>query len=201
MPYTVARPIRRDVSLAAACLALVLAAVGFAAPAARADSSSCTAPALSQPFLGWGDSNQYALVPGESADNFDGTGWTLLRGAQIVTTTLADGSTGQVLDLPSGSVAVSPPVCLASNYPTARTMIQNVGNGGGGVAVVSRDLDSRAIEPLQTLNAGSSWSLSQPFNTLSENFEGWNQFQFAFIAYGQAAEYQLYNFYVDPYSR
>src|ERR1700733_5298612 len=67
------------------------------------DTSSCTAPTLSQPFLAWGDTNWYALAPGETADDFAGAGWTLKGGAKIVTATLEDGTTGSVLDLPGGS--------------------------------------------------------------------------------------------------
>ncbi len=162
---------------------------------------SCTSPVLSQVFQAWGDSNLYTLTPGESADNFDGGGWMLMHGAQIVTTTLNDGSTGQVLDLPSGSIAVSPPVCSASNYTSARTMIQNVGNDGGGVGFISRDLTSGTMEPFQQMSAGSSWSLSDPVTTLSGDFTGWHEVRFAFIAYGHGTEFQLYNLYLDPYSR
>src|ERR1700748_2510925 len=71
------------------------------------DTSWCMSPLLTQPFSGAKDSNWYTLMPGESSGGFDGTGWTLSGGAKIVTTTEADGSTGTVLDLPSGSTAVS----------------------------------------------------------------------------------------------
>ena len=67
-----------------------------------------------KPLLSFGDSNWYTLTPGESLDNFDGGGWTLTGGAQIQTTDLADGQTGSVLDLPSGSTAVSPTICVDS---------------------------------------------------------------------------------------
>ena len=101
-----------------------------AAPASAAttnplDTSMCSNPTLSQPFLSVGDHNWYTLMPGESADSFAGGGWTLSGGAKIVTTKLADGTTGSVLDLPSGLKAVSPVICVTSAYPTARTTVRN----------------------------------------------------------------------------
>ena len=90
------------------------------------DTSGCSAPQLSQPLLSVGDSNWYTMTPGETVDNFDGSGWTLTGGAQIKTTTLADGHTGSVLDLPSGSKAVSPTMCVNTGYQTVRTDVRNV---------------------------------------------------------------------------
>jgi hypothetical protein len=95
----------------------VLLAAFAAAPsqAAVPDASTCSTQAFSQPFLSAGDSNWYTLVPGQSSGSFDGAGWTLSAGARVVSTTLADGSTASVLDLPSGSKAVSPTICVTSD--------------------------------------------------------------------------------------
>jgi hypothetical protein len=107
-----------------------LVAAFAAAPAQAAvspvDTSICSNPVLSQPFVSAGDFNWYMLMPGETPGNFDGSGWTLSGGAKIVTTTIADGSTASVLDLPSGSRAVSPTICVTSAYPTARAMVRDV---------------------------------------------------------------------------
>ncbi|MDQ6816833.1 MAG: hypothetical protein M3018_05420, partial [Actinomycetota bacterium] len=88
-------------------------------------TSGCSAPQLSQPFLSASDLNWYTLLPGESPDAFVGSGWTLTGGANIVTTQLADGHIGSVLDLPSGSMAISPVVCVQSDYTSARTLMRN----------------------------------------------------------------------------
>jgi hypothetical protein len=95
----------------------VVSATG--ASPALADATSCTTPTLTQPFLSAGDTNLYTLAPGESADSFDGSGWTLLGQAKIVSTRLADGATGNVLDIPGGSVAISPPMCVDLTYQTS----------------------------------------------------------------------------------
>ncbi|MGO9976277.1 MAG: hypothetical protein ACLP01_26425 [Solirubrobacteraceae bacterium] len=91
-----------------------------------ASTAGCTPPALTEPFSAFGDANQYALVPGESADSFTGSGRKLLGGPKIVTSKLYEGTSGSVLDLPSGSIAVSPATCVTSSYTTARTMVRNL---------------------------------------------------------------------------
>jgi hypothetical protein len=70
-------------------LALGLAIAGFAVtpafaatnPLSSVDTSWCTNPLLSRPFVSDGDTNEYMLVPGQSPGEFDGTGWTLTGGA------------------------------------------------------------------------------------------------------------------------
>ena len=165
----------------------------------------CNAQAFLQPFTAFGDNGFYTLMPGESADNFDGTGWTLAGGAQTVTTTLDDGSTGQVLDLPSGSSAVSPLMCVRSNYPTARTMIRDL-DGAPGVQVYDSYAGTKTWE--KPRNSGKlhgksrAWTLSDNFNLQPYHvWPGWEVVRFAFVATGNNAEYQLYNLYVDPHLR
>ena len=170
----------------------------------------CTAPSLSQPFLAWGDSNWYALAPGETADNFTGGGWTLTGGAKIVTTTLKDGTTGAVLDLPRGSSATSPTICLTSDFPTARTMVRNVsGSNGGSVGFsVSYAGTSSQNDPVQTgtfKTTGSSgvsgdWALSDPANLDPSTTPGWQLMQITLTANG-TKESQVYNLYNDPMQR
>lgn len=164
------------------------------------DTTSCAAPALVQPFLSWKDQNDYTLAPGESNDSFDGTGWTLIGGASIEAKTLADGQTGDVLDLPSGSYAVSPPMCVASDYPTARTMLQTSGDAqlGAGVFYAA----NKAAQQLQLSGimqgSGSGFTLSAPLQVHPGNLAGWQQVQFLFGATGTKGDAQVYNFYVDP---
>src|SRR5438477_9933584 len=116
---------RRFVGLGVAVASLAL----FPGQAAAA---TCPNSLFSQPLLSFGDAGWYTLAPGESVDNFAGTGWSLSGGARIVTTTLADGARGAVLDLPAGGAAVSPPTCVTNDYPTARALVRNV-TGGWGV--------------------------------------------------------------------
>ena len=78
------------------------------ASAAPAPSTGLPGEDFSQPFLSFGDEASTRSPRVRAPDNFDGTGWILNGGASIVTTTLDDGSTGQVLDLPAGSIGRQP---------------------------------------------------------------------------------------------
>src|SRR5947209_5968211 len=111
-------------------LLTAIIACGVSAPAMAAtttvDTSWCSNPTVSQYLSPFKDSNWYSYMPGESNDSFDGSGWTLSGGASLKTVTLADGQTGTVLDLPSGSKAVSPAICVNNSYPTARTRVRDL---------------------------------------------------------------------------
>jgi hypothetical protein len=163
-------------------------------------SSACAGEQFSQPFLAFGDSNFYAPVPGESADSFDGAGWTLSGGASIVTTTLADGSQGHVLDLPAGSSAVSPAMCVSTGYPFGRMMTQVVGGANGpslvtlGISGVGGNGQSRQ---LPVSGNSSTWGLSQVVPVAPGN-PGTQQVTFTFTAAPNSTELQVYNLYVDP---
>jgi hypothetical protein len=187
------------------------AAVPAQAATTSVDTSMCTTPALSQPFLAWGDTNWYALAAGQTPDNFNGAGWVLSGGAKIVTTTLADGSTGSVLDLPGGSLAVSPTICLTSAYPNARMMVANLsGSNGGNVAFsVSYAGTSSATSPLQTGtfkttgNGGvnGSFLLSGSVALDPSSASGWQPMQITLAPSGpKKSEFQVYNLYLDPRS-
>jgi hypothetical protein len=191
------------------CLGLAISAVAAAAfpgqAAASVDTSMCPAnPVLSQPFLPLGDSNQYTLVPGQSFDNFDGGGWQLNGGATITQTTLADGTTGSVLDLPSGSKAVSPIICVTSSYPTARTMVRDVKGSEGVFFYVSYEGTSTWSTPKNTGQVhgnNTSWTLATPVNMQPYNTSGWQPVRITLIPGGKASDFQIYNLYVDPHMK
>jgi hypothetical protein len=191
----------------AAGLAMILGSL-MAAPAQAAtssvDTSMCSNPLLSQPFLASGDSKWYTLMPGESADNFAGNGWQLSGGAKIVATKLADGTTGSVLDLPSGSKAVSPIVCVTSSYPTARTMVRNVKGSEGVFFYVSYEGTSTWNTPKNTGQVhgnNTAWTLSDPVNLQPYNITGWQPMRITLIPGGNTSDFQIYNLYVDPRMR
>jgi hypothetical protein len=188
-------------------LAILLASL-MAAPAQAAtssvDTSMCSNPLLSQPFLAWGDSNWYMLMPGERADTFDGSGWQLSGGAKIITTTLADGTTSSVLDLPSGSKAVSPTICVTASYPTARTMVRDVKGSEGILFSVSYEGTSTWNTPKNTGQVhgkSTAWTLSDPVNLQPYNVSGWQPMRITLIPGGTTSDFQIYNLYVDPRMR
>lgn len=178
---------------------------GVAVAGVTVAGANCTTPVLSEPFLSWGDSNLYTLAPGQSAGGFNGSGWTLATGASVTSTTLLNGSTGSVLDLPPGSLALSAPVCVQSDYPTARTMIQSSPGGHVAVGVVYADaLGGSGVteSALQSdvsgnITGSSTWAPSVAFQVHPGNLSGWQVVQFVF-ANTSKRDVQLYDFYVDP---
>jgi hypothetical protein len=182
-------------------IATVASGSAHAATTSTVDTSWCATPTLSQPFTPFHDTNYYTLVPGESAQGFDGTGWQLSGGAQIITTTLADGSTGQVLDLPSGSKAVSPPMCVTSDFPTARTMVRDVKGSEGVFFYVAYQGTKTWENPKNTGQVHgkqTSWSVSDPVNVQPSGQPGWQPVTFTLQAGGKTSDFQVYDFYVDP---
>ncbi|MBV9604797.1 MAG: hypothetical protein JO027_06810 [Solirubrobacterales bacterium] len=190
------RIIRRGLGLA---VLLATVAGGSAQAAAPAQTSACSQPGytFSQPFISLGDSNWYTLVPGQSQDSFIGTGWTLTGGAKLVTTTLADGSVGTVLDLPAGATAVSPPMCVNSQYPDARVDLRQLGNGAALHAYVAYTGGKSQGQSSGALNGSSTWSVSRAFQLHAGNLVGWQDAQYTFV--GDKGEAQVYDFYVDPH--
>jgi hypothetical protein len=163
------------------------------------DTSTCVAPTPTQPFLSAGDSNWYTLAPGETPGSFDGGGWTLSAGASIQA---GQNSTGSVLDLPSGSQAISPPMCVSTDYPTARTMARNV-SGTQSVQVLVAYAGAKSESKAQNVGAvggQSAWTLSDAFNIDPGDLPGWQLVRFTFVG-SKKSDTQVYDFYVDPHMR
>src|SRR6185312_15433579 len=93
---------------------------------ASVDTSACAKHTLSQSLMGGKDFNWYAMTPGMSAGTFNSAGWTLTNGATIAQTQRADGRTGAVLHLPNKAKAVSPLMCVSSDYRLARAQIRSL---------------------------------------------------------------------------
>jgi hypothetical protein len=163
------------------------------------DTSACSSPHLVQPFLAANDTNWYTLAPGQTADNFAGGGWTLSGGAQIITTRLANGQTGLVLDLRSGSQAVSPVMCVTSAYPTARTMVYGATKKGITFSVAYAGTSSwgNAIKTGNIQASNSGWSLSDPFSLQPGALPGWQLVQFTLTG-DKKNDTQISNLYIDP---
>jgi hypothetical protein len=175
--------------------ALTAALAPLASAVTAVATASCTAPALTQPFLAFGDANFYALMPGESY----ASGWLLSGGAKIVSVKLNDGTTGSVLDLPSGATAISPAMCVTDSYPTARTMIRDLaGTAGVSIKVAYLSSNPSLVATGTVTGSGPGWTLSPVINIDPSTASGWQLAWFAFTATGSSSEYQLYNLYVDP---
>jgi hypothetical protein len=196
----------RSIIRRGAGLAVLLAAVagGSAQAATLVKTSACGQPSytFSQPFSSVKDSNWYTLAPGQSLNSFDAAGWTLSGGARLVTTTLADGSTGTVLDLPAGATAVSPPMCVSAAYPKARTQVRDL-VGASSVHLFVQYTNTPSWE--KPIAAGviagqTQWVNSQPLDLHPGNLYGWQNEVFTLTGGTKGTDAQVYNFYVDPHS-
>ena len=185
-------------------LGVVISAFAAIPAQASVDTSQCSESPLSQPFLYAGDSHFYAALPGESYDHYGGEGWELSGGAQIITTTLADGTSDQVLDLPSGSKAVSPVTCVTSQYPTARAIALDVKGSEGVFFFVEYEGTNTWEHPKNTgqfHGDGTAWTLANHVNLQPSNTPGWQPMRITLIPGGKTSEFQVYNLYVDPWMR
>ncbi len=162
--------------------------------------SSCPSYTLSRPFLAWGDTKWYTLLRGEGVDSFSANGWQLRDGAKVVTTKLADGISGTVLDLPSGASAVSPALCVnASAFPVARAMVADVAGSRGvamSVAYASSELWGAAKRAGNIKDTKPGWARSKPIMLHAGPLTGIHFARFTFVA--SHGEYRVYDFYVDP---
>jgi hypothetical protein len=195
---------RRAIGIAVSLAAVFAGSAHAATTTSTVDTSMCSDPLLTQPFLSSGDSSWYTLAPGEFPDNFAGTGWQLSGGAKIVTTSLADGSTGAVLDLPSGAKAVSPTMCVTSDYPTARTMVKDVKGSEGVFFYVSYEGTNTWNVPKNTGQVhgnGTAWTLSGRVNVQPNGTSGWQPVRFTLVAGGSTSHFQVYDLYIDPHCR
>jgi hypothetical protein len=203
-PLLVVRTISLAAAAALATVGLTVAVSPAEAASLSVDTSACSNPMLSQPFAAWGDTSEYTLVPGQSPGSFNGADWQLSGGAKVVTVTLANGSTSTVLDLPSGSKAVSPVICVTSSYPTARAMVRNVKGAEGVFFYVAYEGTNTWGNPRNTGQIhgnGSSWSAVTPVNLQPNNTAGWQPMQITLVPGGKTSEFQVYNLYVDPHMR
>ncbi len=161
---------RSQLGLAVTLVGLVLPACWSApAQAALISTGACNEAALSQPFLAWGDSNLYELVPG---GDFAGSpsGWTLSGGAQRVTggePYTVDGAVGgHSLSLPAGASAQSPYVCVNASYPTFRFFARNEGVASTVlVQVVDKTLLGPVALPLGVVALSGDWQPTLPMLT------------------------------------
>ncbi len=180
------------------------ASPALAATAAVTADPACSTPALSQPFAGLRDSRFYTMAPGGTFEDPTGSGWQLSGGARIVQTTQPDGTVAGVLDLPSKATAVSPVMCITSDYPTARLWVRNLVGSEGVFFYVSYNTNGTWTSPKNTgqfHGDHKAWTLSNPMNVQPSSSPGWQQVRFTVIAGGNTSRFQVNDFWVDPRMR
>ncbi len=123
-------PSTRVLTFVGAAVASLLSCLLSVAPAQGAliSTGACNESALTQPFLQWGDTNQYELVPQGS---FEGSlsEWSLSGGAAKAVGgepyVVAGKAGADSLALPTGASAQSPFTCVNASYPTFRFFAHN----------------------------------------------------------------------------
>lgn len=182
--------------------AAVFAALGPSqAMAASSTPTACATPVVSQAFLGWGDSNYYTPAPGVVTDRFSGSGWVLSGGAKIISTTLADGATGQVLELPPGASATSPVMCVESGEPYARMITRVVGVNAASNATtlyVTQAGSSKLGSGMPVLGK-TGWAESPPDNVDPGNAT--EDVSFTYKSNMTSGDLELYDLFIDPHMR
>ncbi len=202
----------RRIARKLSCVAgTTLAALGCSSAPAGAVTAAAAAPAtcagqtFSQPFLEYEDSRFYTLSPGGEF-NGPSEGWTYTGGAGVISGTRPSGSTGGMLNLPAGSIALSAPVCVTRAYPIARVWVR-AATGTKKVKVYVSYAGTRSeTEPkaVGTLVRPSGiWTLSEfrldPHLAGSEVAA--HNVTFVFEAGAKTGETQLYDLYIDPRMR
>lgn len=181
------RRIRSTVGLAA------LVAMALAAPAANAATAAgpaCPEQVFSQVFAPWGDSALYTLAPGGDFES-GAAGWTLGGGAAVVpgSSPFAQGATS--LALPASASALSPPICVAKNYPSWRFAVAS-----GGGRLTAEVLYPKKTKDSAVINPASGWNLSPILKFATGQFNGGVEIRVRFTA--AAGPVQVDDVYIDP---
>jgi hypothetical protein len=205
--HTTPRARRLAAPFAVVVSLLVLGAGSAHASLLVADGENCGQYTSSQVFLPWADPANYTLSPGGDFENANGQ-WALAGASRVA----GDNEPFQVggandhssLSLPSGSVAVSQPLCVGLAEPTLRLFVKQVSGPALAGLRVEALFDDATGETqslrIGTLGAGSGWTLSPQMaivaNLLPLLDEG-TPVAFRFTPLG--GSFRIDDVYVDPY--
>lgn len=182
-------------------------------------SADCPALETTQAFSEFGDSHEYAAIPGGSFENGTTSGWT------FITSRIAAGNDGydilpgvRSLQLGGGiaaaaATAISPPFCVDATHPYFRFMFRPMAAAGAlATFILYRDVTGHLITQLvgskiNTTLLPGYWRLSQ-LNPLSINIPlleagGTATVQLAFVSplSINGPSYYVDDILVDPYRR
>jgi hypothetical protein len=198
---------RRLLVLLGGAFAVVLAVAGLSAGSAQAATGACPGSTLSQPFLQWGDSNWYTLVP---EGNFEGSlaSWTLSGGAHKAPGSESYDVTGSVgassLALAPGATAQSPFVCITPEYPSFRFFARSEGSSSTLLAaVVYKTPLGNVTVPVGLVGDGAAWQPTKILPTgavlASALSHGTAQLALRFTAFAGGS--RIDDVFVDPRMR
>jgi hypothetical protein len=192
----------------AAVLAL-LASTPSQASTVLPGADSCAGQRFEQPFLRWADPASYTLAPG---GDFEGSQAWSLRGARLVSENepfhVHGTADSRALQLPAGSSATSPWMCVGLLYPTVRTFAVRSGSAFTLLRVeVLWRTTAGAIRSATTalLPATTSWAPTVPF-ALAGNLPATidsrhSAIQLRLSVLGSGATWRVDDVYVDPFRK
>jgi hypothetical protein len=190
-----------------AALAMMVTPAAEAGLIGTPPPSGCEAP--SKVFAPWGDTANYALVPGGSFEA--GTpAWAMSGGAKVVagneTFYVRSRNDSRSLYLPSGGSALSPTVCFGLGDWHSRFFVRNVGSSGGSlkVDIVVKSLLGSVVALLDggSVSASGAWAPSSRVRLTLTNLcslLGVRAVAFRFRAAGSGAAFQVDDVYLDPW--
>jgi len=190
-----------------ATIATVVAVLACAAASAQA----CDNSGVEQVFRPWGDLSFYVLAPDGGFEQ-GGAGWSLSGGAATAPGNepfyLNDPADTRSLNLPAGSSAVSPPICMSIDTPTFRLLARNTGDPDSRLRVEASYkllglLHTRVVD---TVSTRSTWKPSQPMSTVLtlSTIVGTlipSAIQIRITPVGSGGNWQVDDLYVDPFAR
>jgi hypothetical protein len=172
----------RRLVLVLTAFGLLLAATPLGASAARPPVSPdppgvaadpgplCADQVFDQVFLDWNDLRSYTLAPNGSFESgLDG--WTVSDGVEVrphLNSFLLDPGTS-ALFMPANSVAISPPICVTSDYPAARLFGKTLTSRNAAAMRVkviyppSEEGDAPKAKPAGTLHRERYWNATRKF--------------------------------------
>lgn len=191
-------------------LAILTAAVAVLAIGAST-AQACDYRGAEQVFRPWGDNHYYVLAPDGGFES-GGAGWSLSGGAATVAGNesffLNDTADQRSLSLPSGSSAVSPPICMSLDTPIFRLLARNTGNPSAGLKVEAtyKLLGLVRTKTVSTVTAGASWAPSQQMSTVLtlSTIVGTlipSAIQIRIAPVGSGGNWQVDDVYIDPFAR
>jgi len=197
------------VVLAVVALVGAVGAGSGAAGSLGSSSPTCTpTSATSQPFLTWGDSNQYFLAQGGAMESdLTAAGWQLSGGAGLVAGNepwnVSSPTDGSSLQLPPGSSAISAPVCVTIHDPFFRIFTQSRDSANAQLqidAMFTGNNGQPKVKRIGYLSANGAWALSDPVafvNSIQPGQDGLASLSFRFTVVGNAT-FSLDDLYIDP---
>ena len=186
------------------------ATLAIGAPAAGA---ACPDRPFSKVFSAWNDSALYTLAPNGDFEA-GAAGWTLKGNARLVAENplMIDAQAGDTtsLELPPGSSATSPPICVSSGYPTTRmfgnTLVASPDSGSTlqvEVLYIDATRGGQSVKKLGTTPDEPAWdatrkmSLAQGQLNIKPDSGGNTYVHYRFTPLYKTT-WRIDDFYVDP---